>query len=659
MRRDHGGGGKWDGVVQSRIRLLAFLLPLLLVMPAAKAFYLQVYQRDALARWASQQSQVVEKVAPRRGAIIDRNAQPLAISVPVPSIYAVREDVQDKAGAAKRLSKALGVDWKNLQDRISRGSGFVWLKRRVEPEVADKVRNMEIPGVGIRTESRRYYPNMDLAGSVLGFVGTDGGLEGLERSLEEHLRGGDGLRILNLDARGKSLASSDPWERHPAAGATVQLTLDRNIQFFVEQSLREGCIKAGARAGVAIILESATGRILAMANYPGFNPNDFTSYDQALFRNSSISSVYEPGSTFKVVTVAAALEEKTYDEMDILFCNNGKFEVADVVINDHVPHGWLTLMGIVRKSSNIGASKIGLELGTQSLGRYVKAFGFGQKTGILLAGEGKGILRSEDSWTQVDLANISFGQGLGVTPIQMVNAVNAIATGGELLQPYLVDQIISPTGDLILRNRPGVVRRLISPETASKVSRMMETVTEEGGSGTKAAINGYRVAGKTGTAQKYDREAGSYSQEAFTASFVGFTPVRDPALTAIVIVDEPDTNIYGGTVAAPIWADMVGKALKYLNISPVPGGENTDPGKVISRERWVRAEGDQVSTDTEGSEAMPDLTGLTLREALARLAESGARVQVNGTGIVVGQEPEPGTRIGSAVTLELVPRAAG
>ncbi len=658
MRRDHGNGSRWDGIIRTRIRFLAFVLPLLLALPVAKAFYLQVYQRDALALWASRQSQVVEKVAPRRGAIIDRNAQPLAISVPVPSIYAVREDVQDKGSAAKRLSKTLELNRENLQERLARGSGFVWLKRRVEPEVADKVRNMEIPGVGIRTESRRYYPNLDLAGSVLGFVGTDGGLEGLENSLEEHLRGGDGVRILNKDARGKSLTSSVPWEKLPATGATVQLTLDRNIQFFVEQSLREGSIKAGAKAGVAVILESATGRILAMASYPGFNPNDFSSYNQALYRNRSISSVYEPGSTFKVVTVAAALEEKVYDELDILFCNNGKFQVADVVINDHVPHGWLTLMGIIRKSSNIGASKIGLELGTERLGRYVKAFGFGQKTGVLLAGEGKGILRSDKAWTQVDLANISFGQGLGVTPIQMVNAVNAIATGGELLQPYVVDQITAPTGELVLRNRPGIVRRILTPETARKVSLMMETVTEAGGSGTRAAIEGYRVAGKTGTAQKYDREAGAYSQDAFMASFVGFTPSRNPALTAIVIVDEPDKNIYGGTVAAPIWADMVSKALKYLNISPEVGIDES-PDSVKATGRWAGVARDPETTDPDGGAAMPDLKGLTLREALARLGASGAKVQVTGTGIVVSQEPGPGIDIGTAVSLELVPRAAG
>ncbi len=655
MRRDHGNGYRWDGTVRARIRFLGFVLPLLLVLPAAKAFYLQIHQRDALALRAARQSHVVEKVAPRRGAIIDRNGQPLAISVPIPSIYAVREEVQNKEAVARRLSTVLNIDRQTLGQRLSRGGGFVWLKRRVEPEIADSIRQLEITGVGIGAESRRYYPNMDLAGAVLGFVGTDGGLEGLESSLEKHLRGGDGVRVLNLDARGKSLISADPWERFPTVGATVQLTLDQNIQFFVEQSLREGCIKAGAKAGMAVVLESATGRILAMAGFPGFNPNDFSSYNQSLYRNRSISTVFEPGSTFKVVTIAAALEEKVFDEMDILFANNGRFEVADVVINDHVPHGWLTLMGIIRKSSNIGASKVGLELGTQRLGRYVKGFGFGQKTGVLLTGEGKGILRSDTNWTQVDLANISFGQGLGVTPLQMVNAVNALATGGELLRPYIVDRITSSSGELILRNRPGIVRRVVSDDTARKVARMMETVTEPGGSGTRAAIDGYRVAGKTGTAQKYDRKAGRYSLDFFTASFVGFTPSQNPAITAIVVVDEPDKDIYGGIVAAPIWADMVGKILKYLNIPPEVG-DGDSPGGVKDEGRWAGTVKDRKTGDPE---AMPDLTGLTLREALAKLGESGAKVQVSGTGLVVRQDPQPGLGIGAAVSLQLQPRAAG
>ncbi len=264
-------------------------------------------------------------------------------------------------------------------------------------------------------------------------------------------------------------------------------------------------------------------------------------------------------------------------------------------------------------------------------------------------------MRSDTSWTQVDLANISFGQGLGVTPLQMVNAVNALATGGELLRPYVVDRITSPSGELILRNRPGIIRRVISDDTARKVVRMMEAVTEPGGSGTRAAIDGYRVAGKTGTAQKYDLEAGSYSLDAFTASFVGFTPSRNPAITAIVIVDEPDKNIYGGVVAAPIWADMVSKSLKYLNISPeIMDGES--PVGVTDEGRWAGTVKDQKTGDPE---AMPDLMGLTLREALSRIGESGAKVQVTGTGLVVSQDPMPGLVIGAAVSLQLQPRAKG
>jgi len=654
MKGVPGNVSKWEARVRARIRLLGFLLSFLLLLPAAKAFYLQIHERDELKERASRQSQVVEKVSPRRGAILDRNGQPLAISVPVPSIYAVRENIEEKTLTARKLAPVLGMEPANLRSRLEKGNGFVWLKRKVDPETADRVSEIDLDGIGIGTESRRYYPNGDLAGAVLGFVGTDGGLEGLESSLEEHLRGGNGVRILNLDARGKMMASAQPWETYPAAGSTVHLTLDRNIQFFTEQSLREGCVASGAITGTAIILESSTGKILAMASYPGFNPNDFSRYKQGSFRNRGLSSIYEPGSTFKVITVSAALEEKVFDEMDILFCNNGRFPVADVVINDHVPHGWLTLMGIIRKSSNIGASKVGLELGRERLGRYIKNFGFGQKSGILLPGEGKGILRDEDSWTQVDLANISFGQGLGVTPLQMVTAVNTLATGGNLMRPFLVSSITSSTGELILQNRPGIVRRVVSEETARKVTRMMETVTQPGGSGVNADIKGFTVAGKTGTAQKFSLEKNEYLSDAFIASFVGFAPSRDPAITAIVIIDEPKGDIYGGVVAAPIWAEVVSKTLKYLNIPP--NGQEVIPDEDQNMgEKWVRGPDPGPANDLT---VMPDLRGLTLREALTRLGSSGAVVRVSGSGIVVTQNPGAGNAMENTVSLKLVPRAA-
>jgi cell division protein FtsI (penicillin-binding protein 3) len=597
---------------------------------------------------------MVEKINPQRGAIVDRNGQPLAISVPVPSIYAQREEVRNKRAAAKDLSRILDMDAGTIYNRLSRGNGFVWLDRMVEPAVAERVASMGIDGIGLQTESRRYYPNTDLAGSVLGFVGTDRGLEGLENSLEEHLRGGDGTRIFNLDAWGKKLTSAASRERLPVVGSTVQLTLDRNIQFFVEQSLREGCAKTGASGGAAIILESMTGRILAMASYPGFNPNDFGKFHQSAYRNRALSFIFEPGSTFKVITVAAALQESVFDEMDIIFCDNGSYKMADVVINDHVPHGWLTLMGIIRKSSNIGASKVGLEIGRERFGWYAKAFGFGRKTGILLPGEGVGILRESDDWTQVDLANISFGQGIGVTSLQMVNAVNAVATGGELLQPYIVDRITAPSGEVVLQNRPGVMGHVISGNTSRKVTRMLETVVEAGGSGMSAAIPGYRVAGKTGTAQKFELARGTYSRDKFIASFVGFAPSRNPAITAIVVVDEPKDNIYGGVVAAPIWRDMVEKTLKYINIPPhgqdeQPSGIAGEGAKLVKHEE---------SGEGNGPSTVPDVRGLTLREALGRLENINVPVVVTGTGIVVSQKPMPGGGPGGPVTLKLMPRAA-
>jgi cell division protein FtsI (penicillin-binding protein 3) len=653
MTRNLPNGSRWNGTVRRRIRFLAVLLPFLLLLPAARAFHLQIYEREDLSRKADRQSRIVEKVNPRRGAIVDRNGQPLAISVPVPSIYARREMVLDKRSATKKLSRILDMDARTLYSRLSKGSGFVWLKRMVEPSVAQRVVTMEVEGIGLRTESRRYYPNTDLAGSVLGFVGTDMGLEGLENSLEEHLRGGDGTRILNLDAWGKKMSAASPDERPPEVGSTVQLTLDRNIQFFVEQSLREGSIRVGAKGGAAIILESLTGRILAMASYPGFNPNNFRDFRQSTYRNKAVNFVYEPGSTFKVITIAAALEEGIFDEMDILFCNNGRFKMADVVINDHVPHGWLTLMGIIRKSSNIGASKVGLKLGRDNLGKYVRAFGFGRKTGILLPGEGMGILRDDGVWTQVDLANISFGQGLGVTPIQMVNAVNAVATGGELLRPYLVERITAPSGEVVLQTRPGVHGRVVSKDTARKVMRMMEAVTEPGGSGLNAAITGYRVAGKTGTAQKFELKKKTYSSEKFIASFTGFAPSRDPAITAIVMVDEPKESIYGGAVAAPIWRDMVGKTLKYLNVTPFKPEESPN-----ADEPDVKVVKLRQPVENDNQETMPDLRGLTLREALGRIGDVNVPVRVKGTGVVVHQVPAPGSGFGGPVSLNLMPRTA-
>ena len=652
-RKPVGDARGWQDRMAGRIRFLSAVMILLLAAPVARAFYLQVLDRDSLKDQAASQSRMVVKVNPRRGPIIDRNGQPLAISVPVPSVYAYREQVTDKGRAASRLARALNVDRRTILKRLNKGRGFVWLDRKVSPDQADRVRDLELSGIGIQEESRRYYPNLDMAGPILGFVGTDGGLEGLENSLEDQLKGGGSYRELNRDARGGAYVPDGQWSDVPTVGATVQLTLDRTVQFFAEQALRDGCIAAGASGGTALILESATGRILAMASYPSFNPNDFSSFSQREYRNRAISFVFEPGSTFKVVTVAAALEEKVYDEMDIFFCENGRFQVADVVINDHLPHGWLTLKGIVQKSSNIGASKVGLELGNQRLWRYARDFGFGRKFDLLLPGESRGLLRKAEAWTVVDTANVSFGQSIAATPLQMAAAVNVVANGGQMTRPYLVEKITGSGGTVILSNRPEVMDRVVSGETADKVTRMMVAVTEKGGSGFRGAVPGYTVAGKTGTAQKYSVEEGMYSRDRFVASFIGFAPAFDPAVTAIVVVDEPKDDIYGGVVAAPIWSEMIGKTLNYLGVKPsLDQGE--DSGQPLPEGTVLAQVGAKLPDD--GGVSMPDLTGMTLREALTALSAVGQGIDVQGTGVVVSQDPAPGRSVDGRIRIGLTPR---
>ena len=653
MRKRVERDSPWINKVHGRIRLLGILIPLLLLIPMLKAFYLQILHGEALRERAIRQNRMTVSINPRRGPILDRNAQRLAVSVPVPSVYAFRENIPDKGQEALLLGEALDVDGGKILARMKTGSGFVWLVRKISPEKADKVRKLALPGIGIQEESRRYYPSLDLAGPILGFVGTDRGLEGLEASLDEELKGAGGIRVLKRDARGRIYSPDDSWSLEPTMGSTVQLTLDRTIQYFTEEALDLGAEGTSAKGAAAIVLESATGKILAMASYPGFNPNEFQRFSSNNYRNRAINFTYEPGSTFKIITVSAALEEKVFDEMDILFCGNGKFKVGDVFIKDHVPHGWLTLRGIIQKSSNIGASKIGLELGRDRLADYAALFGFKKRVGLLLPGERKGVLRNAATWTQVDTANASFGQGVAVTPLQMVNAINVIATGGLLLRPFLVENITNSSGNSVLKNRPEVIRQVISEATAKKVTRMMEAVAMPGGSGVRAAIPGYRVAGKTGTAQKFSSKEGRYSTSAFVASFVGFAPAEKPVITVIVVIDEPQNHMYGGVVAAPIWARIVEKTLEYLNVEPSIPGEDRKYSPLPEGTKIARAD---QEVDSSGSPAMPDLHGLTLREALQILSSLDSGIDVSGTGVVVRQDPAPGENVGRKIRLSLMPR---
>ncbi len=648
-------GCRQTRTVKGRIRFLSIVLPALLIIPAAKAFHLQVLTRDMLRDRAARQSKMVVKIQPRRGEILDRNSNPLAISVPVSSVYAFREQVEDKRQAAKVLAGALNTDWKVLARRLKSGKGFVWLKRKISPEKAKIVAELDIKGVGIQEESRRYYPNKGLAAPVLGFVGIDRGLEGLEYSLDEQLKGGAGERMLAKDGLGAAYVPGGRWAVEPFRGSTVKLTIDRTIQHFAEQALEAGAGAVDAAGGALVVMESATGRILAMASYPGFNPNNFQDYGSSEYRNRTVNFEYEPGSTFKIVTIAAALQDKVYDDKDIIYCGNGKFQVADAVINDQIPHGWLTLRGILRKSSNIGASRVGLQVGSERLEKYITDFGFGKRMDILLPGVRSGSVRAASGWTQVDTANIAFGQGLGVTPLQMVNALNTLATGGILLKPYLVEKITSSSGTVIMQNHPQLLHRVVDEDTARKMAGMLVSVTGQGGSGFRAAIPGYRVAGKTGTAQKFSKEEGSYSNTHFVASFAGFAPAQDPVLTAIVVIDEPVREIYGGVIAAPVWAEVISKSLKYLGVEPEINQDNNHPDQERNRAEPVIADRRQ-NVEPVGEQVMPDLAGLTLREALIKLAGFEHSIEVNGSGVVVSQNPSAGKPVQKFISVTLQPR---
>jgi len=664
MRRRSRNERTWEETLNRRVRFLAFLLPALFLLPAGKALYHQTLDRAQYLPLARSQSTALVKIPARRGAILDRSGRELAVTLTQPSVYAWFDTAVDKESLAGALSSVLGEEPEELLKKMDSGSRFVWLKRWVTPAQAEAAARVNPLVVGFEEDSKRLYPGTGLAASVLGFVGQSGGLEGLEKGLQDHLGGKDGLRsyMRNGSSRHRRLyATGEGYVKDPIAGSSVTLTIDSSVQYYAEQALAEACERSRARGGAAVVLDSRTGAVLAMASWPSFDPNDFTRSDPESFRNRAIHFAFEPGSTLKVFTVGAALEGGTLDERAPIFCDNGRMKLADRVIRDDEPHGWLTLSAVIAKSSNIGVSKIALDLGRERLDLALRGFGFGSRADLLLPGEENGTLRPAGKWTVVDTACISFGQSVAVTPLQMAAAYNGLANGGMLLKPYLVERIVNPAGETVFSQGPRPLRQVFSPATVEKVVGLMRGVTREGGTGLEADIPGYRVAGKTGTAQKFDISLGRYDKDRFVASVAGFAPAERPAVAAVVVVDEPQgTRLHGGQVAAPPWREMVEKTLKHLGVAPDPS--------VAPRFPEVREAGSALSLPVRlarhvpqdappaGGLPMPELGGMTLREALRALAPSGCEVQVEGTGVVVGQEPPPGEAVPSIVLLTLEPK---
>jgi len=527
---------------------------------------LQVLQAAELSVKADRQHQKTVSLEGARGTIVDRHGKVLAMNVEVPSVFGVPNTVDSPLKTARQLSPILHVRTDELERKLRQDRRFVWLARKLDPEQGRRLDRLSLDGIGVVMEGRRFYPKGPLLAHVLGFSGMDGeGLEGIEHRYEPYLHGEKRMMVLQRDALGHTVFPKGMTERSPTPGHSLRLTIDEVIQYIVERELEDAVGSARAKSGTMIVLDPKTGAVLAMAVSPRFDPNAVSALSPDRWRNRALTDAYEPGSTMKAMMAAAAIEERVVRPNTMVFGEHGRMTVANTVIHDHERLGWISFAQVIQKSSNIGAAKTGMALGEHRLYRYLQAFGFGQRTEIDLPGEGVGLVRDPKDWGRRSVASISIGQEIGVTPLQMVSAVAAIANDGVLMKPYVVSEIRDADNHILRQVPPQTRRRVISPETARSVTKILEGVVTDG-TGTNAAIPGFRVAGKTGTAQKIDPRTGTYSASRFVASFTGYAPTDNPQLAMIVVIDEPQGDTRGGAVAAPVFSRVGEQVLSYLGV---------------------------------------------------------------------------------------------
>jgi len=640
----------------TRITVAYIILGLCFLVVLLRAFFIMVINGPAYREMARRQHLRVEKLVPRRGTIVDRNSRVLAESVLVDSLYAHPNQVPDPEVAARILAPILKESEENLMKSLASDKNFVWLKRALSPAQATAIRRNDIPGMTMVSEYARYYPEGGLAAHLLGFTGSDGtGLEGIEHRYNAQLTGDEMSFEVERDARGRSIYTDSESFPISRGGNRIVLTIDVRIQQIVEEALDEAVANAQANIAFAAVMDVTTGKILAMASRPTFNPNDFTRYPQQNYRNRMITDMFEPGSTFKVFTLAALLDSgigKTDDEM---FCEDGAFEIDGSIISDTSPHGWFTVEEIIVHSSNIGAAKIGLKVGREKLGDYIHRFGFGKSTGIDLMGENAGIVRPMNKISHVGVATVAFGQGISITGIQLLSAFNAIANGGQWVKPRVVENI-EDSGGNSARIAADAPHRIVSPETSQEEIRVLSNVIHGGGTGKKAAPAGYTAAGKTGTAQKVNLQSGGYYEDKYVASFMGLAPVERPVISILVVVDDPKGEPWGGTVAAPVFRQIAERVLPILGVLPEGADRPLNeivPKAVAANQAAPAPQTPQIRVAQAAAPAasgtcatcMPNLVGLTQREILKAAAARGAKVEIFGNGRVVTQKPEPGTQI--------------
>jgi cell division protein FtsI (penicillin-binding protein 3) len=670
-----------------RLLIVAALAAIWMTAVLGRLAYLQVFcYSDYLTRAQRQQQHVVE-VTPKRGAIYDRNLHPLAMSIAVDSCFAVPPEIVNQPLAARLLSGVLGIPEETIEEKLATSRSFVWLARKLPPEKAAAIAALNLKGIYLQKENQRFYPKRELAAHVVGYVDIDEkGLGGIEYELDDKIRGKPGRMLVLEDARHRWFERDGKTED---AGASVVLTLDEKIQYIAEKELAVAIAQTHALAGTVIVENPANGEIYAAANWPRFNPNVAGDSPADARMDRAVGALYEPGSTFKLITLAAALEEHITRPEEVFDCQNGAVYIAGHRIRDHKPFGLLNVAEILAKSSDVGAIKIALRLGAPKFRDYIRAFGFGEPTGVDLPGESKGLVRRLENWTPVSVGSISMGQEIGVTPIQLITAVSAIANDGMLNRPHVVksirrgDQPVPLEGGLA----PAEPRRVIGPQTAATLRRLMEGVILDG-TGRLARLDGWTAAGKTGSAQKIDPATGRYSPTQLIASFTGFAPINNPAVTILISLDSPVGLHEGGEVAAPVFRRIAEQVLAYLDVprdvpvvprllkaawhgGPVGARDEelgdftpadleidappvrTEPTVETGRQKGKLTEAPTVTvTDGDGI-PVPPLTGKTMREVTEECLRLGFDPVLVGTGLALEQAPEPGARLhrGSKVTI--------
>jgi cell division protein FtsI (penicillin-binding protein 3) len=668
--------------VHVRLLLVAGVALLWMTAVFGRLGYLQLVRHsDYLARAQRQQQRTIE-ITPKRGAIFDRNMHPLAMSVPVESAFAVPAEIGDnKVMAARLLSGVLGIPRDVLETRFESGSSFVWILRKLPPDKAEAVRALNLKGVYLQNENQRYYPKRELAAHVLGFVDLDEkGLGGIEYELDNLIRGRSEKIIVMADARQRWF---DGGTAQKDQGADIVLTIDEKIQYIAERELAAAITQTHSLAGTVIVQNPNNGAILALANWPKFNPNSQNDAKTEARMNRAVSAIYEPGSTFKLVTLAAAFDQNLTRPEEVFNCENGAVYIAGHRIRDHKPFGMLTVADILAQSSDVGAIKIALRLGAPKFYDYIRGFGFGQQTGVDLPGESRGILRKLDNWTPISIGSISMGQEVGVTPMQLVTAVSAIANGGTLYKPHVVAEIKRGTEVLPMTGAlaPGEPKEVIRPETAATLRRLMEGVILNG-TGTKARLDGWTAAGKTGSAQKIDPATGRYSPTQLIASFSGFAPINDPAVTILVSLDSPVGEHEGGQVAAPAFKRIAEQVLPYLDVprdvplspklvqaaylrssstqndnledfTPVDFAAQPDqaPGDEHEKKPAAAQPSVMVALDEGGDIGVPDFRGKTMRDVTEMCLRLGLEPVLVGSGLAVDEAPASGAKVRRGVKI--------